>query len=143
MGSTLVKLRSIPETNAAVGWTGTHSVIVDRPEGTAGGMGLGFNGGQLLGLSIAGCFANDLHALARGRGVKLASVAIDVTVTFEGDPSLATGAQMNAWIETDDPAVDSARLVREAEQITTISNSLRRGFPVTITAGLSTAEVSP
>ena len=49
MASMTVQLRSLPSTEAAVGWAGAHTVVVDRPEGKAGGKGLGFNGGQLLG----------------------------------------------------------------------------------------------
>ncbi len=41
-----VKLRSIPDTQASIGWAGAHSIVVDRPEGKSGGQGLGFNGGR-------------------------------------------------------------------------------------------------
>ena len=64
MSSMTVRLGSIPETEAALGWAGGHSVVVDRPEGKAGGQGLGFNGGQLLGLAIGGCLCNDLYYVA-------------------------------------------------------------------------------
>ena len=64
MPSMTVQLRSIPDTEAAVGWAGSHTVIVDRPEGKAGGRGLGFNGGQLLGIAIGGCLCNDLRYVA-------------------------------------------------------------------------------
>ena len=47
MTSMTVHLRSIPDTQAALGWTEGHTIVVDRPDGKAGGMGLGFNGGQL------------------------------------------------------------------------------------------------
>ena len=36
-----VQLRSIPDTEAAVGWAGDHTIVVDRPPGKAGGRGLG------------------------------------------------------------------------------------------------------
>ena len=48
--------------------------MVDRPEGKAGGMGLGFNGGQLLALAIGGCFCNDLHYAAHAMGIRLRSL---------------------------------------------------------------------
>src|SRR5215813_11066312 len=83
-----VQLRSLPDTEAAVGWAGAHTVVVDRPQGKAGGMGLGFNGGQLLGLAIGGCFRNDLHYVADAMGIPLASIKVDVTVNFEGSPLL-------------------------------------------------------
>ena len=44
MTSMTVHLRSIPDTQAALGWAEGHTIVVDRPDGKAGGMGLGFNG---------------------------------------------------------------------------------------------------
>ena len=48
MGSDYGRDRLLPGNGAAVGRAGAHSVIADRPEGKSGGMGLGFNGGELL-----------------------------------------------------------------------------------------------
>src|SRR5262249_55122001 len=76
-----------------------HTIVVDRPEGRAGGMGLGFNGGQLLGLGIGGCFCNDLQYVAHGMGVSMATIAVDVTVTLEGSPLLATQATMRVAVK--------------------------------------------
>ena len=71
MASMTVHLRSIPDTQAALGWAEGHTIVVDCPDGKAGGMGLGFNGGQLLGLAIGGCFCNDLQYVAYEMGVYL------------------------------------------------------------------------
>jgi organic hydroperoxide reductase OsmC/OhrA len=56
MTTMMVQLRSILDTQAAMDWAEGHTVVVDRPNGNAGGMGLGFSGGELLGLAIGGCF---------------------------------------------------------------------------------------
>jgi len=125
-----VRLRGIPDTEACVGWAGAHSVVVDRPEGKAGGQGLGFNGGQLLGLAIGGCFCNDLYYVAHEMGVRLSSVAVDVTVTFEGSPLLATSAVVQVAIESADDNADLEALVRKAEATSTVSISISRGVPV-------------
>ena len=61
MVQSVVELRNVQGTEAAMGWAGSHTMVVDRPEGTAGGLGLGFNGGQLLALAIGGCYCNDLE----------------------------------------------------------------------------------
>src|SRR6185503_17840835 len=74
MTTMTVQLRSIPDTKAALGWAGGHTIVVDRPDGKAGGLGLGFNGRQLLGLAIGGCFCNDLQYVAHDMGILLASV---------------------------------------------------------------------
>jgi organic hydroperoxide reductase OsmC/OhrA len=127
-----VKLRAIPETEASIGWAGAHSVVVDRPAGKAGGQGLGFNGGQLLGLAIGGCFCNDLYYVAYETGIRLASVAVDVTVTLEGEPLLVTSAVVQVAIEAADENADLDALIRRAEARSTVSNSISRGVPVTV-----------
>jgi organic hydroperoxide reductase OsmC/OhrA len=130
MTSMTVQLRSLPDTEAAVGWAGAHTVVVDRPEGKAGGKGLGFNGGQLLGLAIGGCFCNDLHYVAHEMGLRLTSVEVDVTVSFQGSPLLATQAVLSARVSAADRGADIDALIRRAQEVSTVSNSLKRGIPV-------------
>ncbi len=130
-----VKLRGIPSTEASLGWAGAHSVVVDRPEGRAGGQGLGFNGGQLLGLAIGGCFCNDLYYVAHEMGIRLASVAVDVAVTFDGSPLRATSAAVRVAVEAMDENADVDALVRRAEETSTVSNSISQGVPVSVTLG--------
>jgi organic hydroperoxide reductase OsmC/OhrA len=125
-----VQLRSLPDTEAAVGWAGAHTVVVDRPEGKAGGKGLGFNGGQLLGLAIGGCFCNDLHYVAHEMGLRLTSVEVDVMVSFEGSPLLATGAVLLARVSAAETGADIEDLIKRAQAVSTVSNSLKRGIPV-------------
>jgi organic hydroperoxide reductase OsmC/OhrA len=125
-----VKLRGIPGTEASLGWAGAHSVVVDRPEGKAGGQGLGFNGGQLLGLAIGGCLCNDIYYVAHDMGIALASVAVDVAVTFEGTPLLATAAVVQIAVEAADKKADIETLIQRARAISTVSNSIARGLPV-------------
>ena len=134
MTTMTVNLRGIPETEASLGWAGSHSVVVDRPAGKAGGQGLGFNGGQLLGLAIGGCLCNDLYYVAHEMGIRLTSVAVDVTVTFDGNPLLATGAAVQVAVEAEDRSADVESLVRRAASASAVSNSISRGVPVSIAA---------
>ncbi|HEX2526513.1 MAG TPA: OsmC family protein [Geminicoccus sp.] len=108
MPTMAVTLRSIPDTEACVGWAGPYSVVVDPPEGKAGGLGLGFNGGQLLALAIGGCFCNDLYYVAHAMEIRLPAVAVDVTVTFDGEPLLATAATVRISVEPVDKNADTA-----------------------------------
>ena len=128
---TTVALRSIEGTGACAGWAGPHSITVDRPAGKAGGEGRGFNGGQLLALAIGGCFCNDLHYVAHDMGVRLLKVAVDVTLTLEGSPLIATGATMQVNIEADD-SIDTQAIIARAKEISTVANSLARGLKVAI-----------
>lgn len=136
MPTLTVQLRNIPDTEAAAGWAGGHTIVVDRPEGKAGGMGLGFNGGQLLALAIGGCFCNDLRYVAQEMGIALETIEVDVELSLRGDPLLADGATMRVRATAADPAADVAAVIRRAEQDSTVANSLKRGFPVvTVDAG--------
>ncbi|GGE19458.1 oxidoreductase [Aureimonas endophytica] len=131
MVATTVELRNVAGTEAALGWAGGHTIVVDRPEGRAGGQGLGFNGAQLLALAIGGCFCNDLRYTAHAAGVGLGRIAVSVTVELGGEPLLATAATMTVACETSDGS-DPEILVAHARQTCMVSNSLARGIPVTI-----------
>ena len=125
-----VRFRSIPETEASIGWAGGHTVVVDRPDGTAGGRGLGFNGGQLLALAIGGCLCNDLRYVGHEMKIRLSSVEVDVSVAFDGVPLLATGAEVKVGVGADADGEQVRRLIARACDISAVSNSLRRGIPV-------------
>ena len=85
MLSATVELRNVEGTEAAVGWAGAHTVVVDRPDGKAGGRGLGFNGAEILALTIGGCFCNDLRYVSHAKGVTLGKIAVSVTVELDGN----------------------------------------------------------
>ena len=134
MTTMTVQLRSIPDTQAALGWADGHTIVVDRPAGKAGGMGLGFNGGQLLGLAIGGCFCNDLRYVAHDMGIELSSIRVDVTIVFEGHPLSVKEATMTVAMTASDERSDVAGIVRRAQEISSVSNAVRRGVPVQVVA---------
>lgn len=126
-----VQLRNLPDTKAAVGWAGGHTLIADRPEGKAGGLGLGFNGAQLLALAMGGCFCNDLRYVAEEVGLELAEISVQVTLELEGQPLLATSAHMSVNCLTSDGS-DPAPIVEKAKLSCMVSNSLSRGISVSV-----------
>lgn len=133
MSLVTVELRNVAGTEAAIGWAGSHTLIVDRPEGKAGGMGLGFNGAQMLALTIGGCFCNDLRYVAQEMGLGIRNLAVSVTVQMEGHPLLTTSAAMSVACELIDGS-DSSLLIEKARESCMVSNSLRKGFSVVIEA---------
>jgi organic hydroperoxide reductase OsmC/OhrA len=126
-----VHLRNLPGTEAAVGWAGGHTIVADRPDGKAGGQGLGFSGAQMLALALGGCFCNDLRYVAETLGVMLDEIAVDVLLELEGDPLVATSARMSVVCSTLDGS-DPAEVIDQAKKSCMVSNSLSRGVPVTI-----------
>jgi hypothetical protein len=50
MPQVTIGLRNVDGTEAAMGWAGSHTIVVNRPDGTAGGQGPGFNCARLMAL---------------------------------------------------------------------------------------------
>jgi len=126
-----VEIRNVAGTEAAMGWAGSHTVVIDRPAGRAGGMGLGFNGAQLLGLTIGGCFANDLRYIATDMGVAIGDISISVDVELDGDPIIAVGATMRVHVAMADGS-DPSPIIERAKTISMALNSFPRGIPVQV-----------
>ena len=127
MGTTTIQYRMLAGTRAAVGRAGSHHVIADRPESKFGGMGLGFNGGELLALSIGGCFCNDMQAIADQMGLTITDLKVSVDVDFGGEPVRATDARLTVECGLADGS-DPSELIDRAKTDTTIGNSIRAGI---------------
>lgn len=133
MVQSTVELRNVPGTEAALGWAGGHTLVVDRPDGKAGGSGLGFNGGQLLALAIGGCYCNDLRYVAHELGVEIGEIAVTVSLELEGAPLVATAAMLSVKCNTLDGS-NPRILIDRAWSVCTVANSLNRGVPTTLNA---------
>jgi organic hydroperoxide reductase OsmC/OhrA len=113
----------------ALGWSGGTTLVIDRPSG-AGGRGLGFNGGQLLNLAVAGCVSNDLFREAAKRGLALTRVAVRVRGDYVGDPATATPIEFDIEVAGEAGEAALRELVAHVDAIAEIPNSLRRGTEV-------------
>src|SRR5690349_24068502 len=107
-----VRLRTVGDGPTALGQGGPFTLTVDRPT-PAGGGGLGFNGGQLLYLSIAACWSNDLYREAATMGIDLDGVEITVDGDFPARGSGSTPVTVDVVVRS--AAVESK--VRELIEI--------------------------
>ena len=124
-----VEVRNVAGEPAAIGNAGPHTVVVDRPE-EGGGRGVGFNGGQLLYLAIAGCISNDLFREAGVSGIVLDRVRVRVEGDFSGDPQVSDEVEYHVELAGDGPADRLRELIEHVDRIAEIPNSLRRGTAV-------------
>ena len=124
-----VEVRNVAGEPAAIGNAGIHTLVVDRPS-DAGGRGLGFNGGELLYLAIAGCVSNDLFREARSAGIVIDRVRVIVRGDFTGDPAVSSDVEYDIELEGDAPEDRLRALVDRVDEIAEIPNSLRRGTVV-------------
>lgn len=124
-----VEVRNVAGEPAAIGNAGPHTVVVDRPT-DGGGRGLGFNGGELLYLAIAGCVSNDLFREARVLGIPIDRVLLLVGGDFSGDPAVSTDVVYDVELEGDATPDELRALIERVDAIAEIPNSLRRGTVV-------------
>lgn len=124
-----VQTRSLQGQSTALGAAGSYTLVVDRPA-DAGGGGLGFNGGQLLFLAVAGCVSNDLFREARAAGIHLRRVQVTARGDFAGEPAVSTEITYDVRVEGDAPPARLRELVDRVDGIAEIPNSLRRGTAV-------------
>jgi len=127
-----VETRNVDGRVTALGTADPFTLVVDRPvEG--GGGGLGFNGGQLLYLAVAGCISNDLFREARAAGIELSSVRVKVSGDFVGEPAVSDEIQYEVEVEGYAPVEQLRTLVEQVDEIAEIPNSLRQGTAVHLT----------
>jgi putative redox protein len=124
-----VEVRSLPGAPTAIGSAPPFTLVVDRPP-EAGGGGLGFNGGELLYLAIAGCVSNDLYREAANEGVQLERVVVRVRGDFSGDPAVSSDVEYDVEVEGAASREQLESLVRRVDEIAEIPNSLRGGTAV-------------
>ena len=124
-----VEFRNVAGQTAAIGSAGPYTLVVDRPE-DGGGLGLGFNGGQLLYLAIGGCVSNDLFREAAARGIRLSIVRVVVRGDFSGDPAVSDPVSYDVELAGDATRAELEELAAHVDVIAEIPNSVRNGTEV-------------
>jgi putative redox protein len=104
---------------------------MDCPAG-GGGRGIGFNGGQLLYLAVAGCVSNDLFREAAIDGIDLQQVRVTVSGDFSGDPPVSTDISYDVELSGNASEQELRDLADKVDRIAEIPNSLRDGTRVTM-----------
>jgi putative redox protein len=124
-----VETRNVDGRVTSLGTAEQFTLVVDRPT-EGGGGGLGFSGGQLLYLAVAGCISNDLFREARVAGIELESVRVKVGGNFVGDPAVSEEILYEVELKGDAPEERLQALVGQVDEIAEIPNSLRQGTRV-------------
>ena len=140
MAQTTVEIRTLNGSSLAVGFAGSRTVTIDRSK-EGGGLGLGFNGGELLLLAIGGCYSNDIYREAAKRHVAVRSVQVMVNADWAGEPVRAQNVSFSVVVEADASEEEILDLIHHTDQVAEIPNSLRLGTEVRL-AGTK-AIVSP
>jgi uncharacterized OsmC-like protein len=132
MAQNSIHVRTIEGASAAVGWSGPRTVTIDRSE-SVGGLGIGFNGGELLLLALGACYTNDLYREAAKRDMTLKSVRVDVDGDWGGDPVRAQNVTFSVKVEGKASEKEIRELIEYTDRVAEIHNSLRMGTKVDLT----------
>lgn len=126
-----VRLRTVGDGPTALAEAGPFTLLVDRPA-AAGGGGLGFNGGQLLYLSIAACWSNDLYRESATMGIELDGVEISVDGDFPARGSGSTPITVDLVVRSRAPESEVRALIAEVERVAEIPRAIREGPPIEV-----------
>lgn len=119
-----------------------HDIIVKTNDSKKGitippkssGFGSSVNGGELLMLSLATCFCNDIYREADKRNIKITAVDVECSGDFgaEGEPGSSVSYKVN--IVSDASLSEIEELVKHTDKVAEIHNTLRKGVAVRLTS---------
>ena len=98
------------------------------------GFGSSVNGGELLLLSIATCFCNDIYREAAKRSLSIRGVEVEVMCEFGADGEMGKNFQYTCKIDSDEDKTLINDLVQHTDRIAEIHNTLRNGVQVVLNA---------
>ena len=98
----------------------------------ATGFGSSVNGGELLMLSLAVCFCNDLYREAKKRNLVLTKVEVVVSGEFGGEGEPGKNFQYKTNIASDADEKEIQDLIRHTDTVAEVHNTLRKGMNITL-----------
>lgn len=97
------------------------------------GLGSSVNGAELLLLSIATCFCNDIYREAQKRNMNVSGVEVTVTADFGAEGEPGTNFQYTANVISDAAPADIQDLIEHVDRIAEIHGTLRKGVNIILT----------
>ena len=110
------------ETNGA----GKQIIISPKSDG----FGSSINGGELLLLSIATCFCNDIYREAHKRKISVQAINVVVTGEFAAEGEAGSNFQYKADVKSNASAIETHELIEYVNEIAEIHKTLRNGIDV-------------
>ena len=99
----------------------------------ASGFGSTINGGELLLLSLATCFCNDIYREAAKRNISVSGVEVVCAGEFGAEGEPGSNFQYTAQVISDAPTAQIDELIAHTDRIAEVHNTLRKGVSITLT----------
>lgn len=97
------------------------------------GFGSSVNGGELLLLSLATCFCNDIYREAAKRNIVVSGVEVICTGEFGAEGEPGSNFSYKANITADASPAEIEDLIRHTDRVAEVHNTLRKGLSITLT----------
>ncbi|MEP2669543.1 MAG: OsmC family protein [Cyclobacteriaceae bacterium] len=94
------------------------------------GYGSFLNGGELLLLSMAVCYCNDIYREAAKRNIKIVDVEVEVTGSFGGEGDPGTNFEYKPRIKSNASKEELHQLIIDTDRIAEIHKTLRQGIDI-------------
>ena len=124
-------VKSAKNVHSAIVTTNNNQTILEiKPKET--GKGSSINGGELLFLSLATCYCNDVYREAENLGIVVHTLEVNVDGEFgeRGDP--ATNVNFDVRISADASEDEIRELLYLTDTVAEIQNTMRISIPVTL-----------
>lgn len=96
------------------------------------GFGSSINGGELLLLSLATCFCNDIYRESAKRNINISSVEVEVTGNFGAEGEPGSNFKYKTNIISDSSASEIEDLISYTDKVAEVHNTLRQGLNITL-----------
>ncbi len=96
------------------------------------GYGSSINGAELLLLSLATCFCNDIYREAAKRNIDVSEVEVVFTGDFGGEGEPGSNFQYRANVISNAAPEEIDNLIKYTDNIAEIHNTLRKGLNITL-----------
>lgn len=100
--------------------------------GKSSGNGSSVSGGELLLLSLATCFCNDLYREATRRNITISEIKVNVTCDFFSEGEAGSNFKYSAEIKSDEPPDVIRNLIEFTDSVAEIHKTLRKGAEVVL-----------
>lgn len=96
------------------------------------GFGSSINGGELLLLSLATCFCNDIYREAAKRNINIFGLEVEVTGDFGAEGEAGSNFKYKTNITSDSSAFEIENLIKYTDKVAEVHNTLRRGVTISL-----------
>lgn len=105
----------------------TKTIVIPSKDS---GYGSSVNGGELLLLSLAVCYCNDIYREAAKRNIKILEIEVEVNGGFGGEGEPGTDFEYKPTIKSNATSEELQHLIHHTDTIAEIHKTLRQGINI-------------